>query len=95
MQSPFPFDIHAHILAHSREGLARRISEACGLHVTAVHKWHQVPPWHLETVSAVIGIAPEILRPDIFERMHRPPGYLPLPKWLRTALKERETRPAT
>jgi hypothetical protein len=75
-----PFDIWAYVRSH--RGSAHRIAKACGLcHGMAVWRWRRVPSWHVHAVSQVIGVAPDVLRPDIFNRLSASRAY-PLPKWL-------------
>jgi hypothetical protein len=47
-------------------GQAVRIAEACGINKTAVYQWKRVPPERVPTVSTIIGLPPEQIRPDVF-----------------------------
>jgi Putative antitoxin of bacterial toxin-antitoxin system, YdaS/YdaT len=49
-------------------GLSAEVAKACGVHRAAVYQWKRVPPQWVNTVSKVLGITPERIRPDIFKR---------------------------
>ena len=51
---------------YAERGLATRIAAELGLTYQAVQQWKRVPPEHVMSVAAILGIRPEDIRPDIF-----------------------------
>lgn len=49
-------------------GLPVRVAEACGIERSAVYQWEQVPIKQVHTVSKLLEMTPEQIRPDIFRR---------------------------
>lgn len=47
-------------------GQSTEIARACGIERAAVYQWKQVPVHWVHTVSGIIGLTPEEIRPDIF-----------------------------
>ena len=52
----------------AERGLAVRVAEACDIDRAAVYQWERVPIARVHEVSAVLGIRPEDIRPDIFRK---------------------------
>lgn len=46
-----------------------RLASMLGLTQGAISQWKRVPPSRVQIVSHLTGIAPELLRPDIFAPM--------------------------
>lgn len=53
-------------IIRSEYGMKSRVAEACGLTRAAMTGWVRVPAVHVKTVAKLLGIAPEVIRPDIF-----------------------------
>jgi len=49
-------------------GDVSRIADACGITAQSVSEWKRVPERHLQTVSRLVGVTPERLRPDLAVR---------------------------
>lgn len=49
-----------------KRGLKKVIAHACGVTPGAVTQWQKVPAEHCQTISKITGIAPSVLRPDVF-----------------------------
>ncbi|BAK83954.1 helix-turn-helix domain-containing protein [Komagataeibacter medellinensis] len=49
-------------------GDCSRIAAACNVTPQAVSQWKRVPTHHVETVSRLLGITPDRLRPDLAQR---------------------------
>ena len=47
-------------------GLAIHIAPACKVSRQALDRWQKVPARHVPTVSAIIGMSPHEIRPDLF-----------------------------
>jgi len=56
---------------YSERGLATDIARKLGLTYQAVQQWKRVPPEHVMSVSAILDIKPEDIRPDIFKPKKR------------------------
>jgi hypothetical protein len=55
-------------LIRANRGMAVRIAEALGIDKQAVYQWKKVPPLRVLTVSEIIGMPPEKIRPDVFKK---------------------------
>jgi hypothetical protein len=49
-------------------GLALHVAEACNISRQALDAWKQVPSRHVDTVSRIIGMPPQKIRPDLFAK---------------------------
>ena len=49
-------------------GLALYVAGACGISRQAIDRWQKVPPRHVATVSGIIGMTPQQIRPDLFTK---------------------------
>lgn len=49
-------------------GLSRQIADVLGLSPSTVSEWRRVPAHHVQRVAEITGLAPEVLRPDVFRR---------------------------
>jgi hypothetical protein len=47
--------------------MSAEIARVCAIHRTAVYQWKQVPPTRVLTVANIMGLSPEVIRPDIFK----------------------------
>jgi len=47
---------------------AVRIAETLGIEKQSVYDWKRVPPLRVLTVSEIIGMPPEEIRPDVFKK---------------------------
>ena len=45
-----------------------RIAEALKIEKQSVYDWKKVPPLRVLTVSEIIGMPPEKIRPDVFKK---------------------------
>lgn len=72
-----PFNIHRYV--RTRRGLGREIAHACRITPEAVWLWRRVPTWHLDTVSRLLDIPIEVLRPDLGDFVDR---SRPLPNYM-------------
>jgi hypothetical protein len=52
----------------SERGLQTRIGKACGISRQAVDDWVRVPSTRVIIVAKILGIAPHVIRPDVFPR---------------------------
>jgi hypothetical protein len=52
-------------------GLAVRVAGACGISRQALDHWEKVPQRHVVTVSSIIGMPPQKIRPDLFTKSVR------------------------
>ena len=52
----------------ANRGMAVRIADALGIKSQAVYDWKKVPPTRVLTVSEIIGMRPEEIRPDVFKK---------------------------
>ncbi len=57
--------------AVNRAGGVSALADHLGLTRQAVFKWTRIPAHHVMKVSALVGIPPEKLRPDIFKEATR------------------------
>jgi hypothetical protein len=48
-------------------GLASKIARACHITPQAVNQWREVPAQHVMTITKIIGMRPDEIRPDIFK----------------------------
>ncbi len=62
-QPAWPFDAVAYI--HENR-LGSKVARACGISRRAINHWRRVPPKHAITVEQALGIARQLIRPDIF-----------------------------
>jgi len=61
------------IKINSTYGKQTEIAVACGITPQAVHQWKRVPSQWVHTVSEIMNLTPEEIRPDIFrpKRKHK------------------------
>jgi DNA-binding transcriptional regulator YdaS (Cro superfamily) len=55
-------------LALKIAGGPKKLGEALGISQPAVSQWERVPSERVGKVSAITGIPPHVLRPDLFPR---------------------------
>lgn len=49
-----------------RAGGASKVAKHLGRHHSSVLGWARVPPQHVRAIAGLSGVAPEVIRPDIF-----------------------------
>jgi DNA-binding transcriptional regulator YdaS (Cro superfamily) len=60
-----------HLLAYfkANRGKQKALADELGLFPSTVSQWKSVPAEHVRKVARFTGIAPELLRPDLFKGM--------------------------
>lgn len=60
-----------HLIAYfkANRGQQKKLADELGLYPSTVSQWKAVPPEHVRKVADFTGIAPALLRPDLFEGM--------------------------
>jgi hypothetical protein len=53
-------------LAKERAGSVEALAVLCGVTHQAVSKWKRIPVHHVHRISGKLGIALEVLRPDVY-----------------------------
>ena len=72
----------------ARRGAITRIATELGISTAAVSQWRRVPDERVADVARILGVAPEVLRPDLTEPPPpKPEG--PVRMATRTALRRR------
>jgi hypothetical protein len=55
-------------MIRNKRGMSMRVAEACGIQRAAVYQWKQVPLNRIHIVAEVLGLKPEQIRPDFFQK---------------------------
>ena len=60
-----------HLIAYfkANRGQQKRLADELGLYPSTVSQWKDIPAEHVRKVADFTGIAPVLLRPDLFEGM--------------------------
>lgn len=60
-----------HLVAYlkANRGQQKKLAAELGLYPSTVSQWKAVPAEHVRKVADFTGIAPAVLRPDLFEGM--------------------------
>ena len=60
-----------HLVAYfkANRGQQKKLAAELGLYPSTVSQWKAVPAEHVRKVADFTGIAPALLRPDLFEGM--------------------------
>lgn len=58
---------HLRAYFKANRGKQQELATLLGLGASTVSQWQNVPAEHVRKVAAFTGIAPAVLRPDIFE----------------------------
>jgi len=54
---------------NGERGRTTALANALGITHGAVSQWTNVPPQHVRRIAEITGIAPALLRPDLFQGM--------------------------